>query len=129
MAIGIVGIIFLSRLHEAALGKPAAGWSPLRWRIQVAARKVARAQDQRDPETARSGVEPAPDRAELFRRPGDGFRVFESRRVGWPEVVRCRRLGRRPFVPSDHPIPENAAAPETLAGAGLRGPPPRTANQ
>jgi DNA-binding NarL/FixJ family response regulator len=30
MAIGIVGIIFLSRLHEATLGKPAAGWSPLR---------------------------------------------------------------------------------------------------
>jgi hypothetical protein len=51
-----------------------------RWRIQVAARKVARAQDQRSPETARSGAEPAPDRAELLRRPGDGFRVFESRR-------------------------------------------------
>ena len=71
---------------------------------------ITRAQDQRDPETARSGAEPAPDRAELSRRPGDGFRVFESRRDGWPEVVRCRRLGR----PGHHPTPENTLDPEHL---------------
>ena len=41
-----------------------------KWRNQVAARKVARAQDQRDPETARSGAEPAPD---LGKRSGACF--------------------------------------------------------
>src|ERR1035438_248568 len=76
-----------------------------RWRNQVAARKVARAQDQRDPETARSGAEPAPDRVELFRRPCDGLRVFEGRRDRRPEVVRCRRLGRRPFAAGGGPAP------------------------
>src|SRR5208283_4522187 len=90
---------------------------------------IIHAQDQRGPETARSGAEPAPDRAELFRRPGDGFRVSESRRGGWPAVVRRRRLGRRPFVAGDVPAPESTATAEAIAGAGLRRPAPRTANQ
>jgi hypothetical protein len=53
MAIGIVGIIFLSRLDEARWATSGKLVSTERWRIQVAARKVARAQDQRGPETAR----------------------------------------------------------------------------
>jgi len=108
MAIGILGIVFLSRLNVKHVGQISGGLdSTEKWRNRVAAREVARAQDQGSPEIGRSGAEPAPDRTELFGRPGDGFRVFESRRVGlyrgWlrrQEVVlrQEHRAGEKLFV-------------------------------
>src|ERR1022692_4055999 len=51
-----------------------------RWRSQVAARKVAHAQDQRSSQTSFPGSGTAPDSHQLCRRSGDGFRVPEDRR-------------------------------------------------
>src|ERR1039457_7321749 len=46
-----------------------------RWRSQVAARKVAHAQDRRSSQTSFPGAVTAPDSRQLCRRSGDGFRV------------------------------------------------------
>src|ERR1700682_669122 len=58
-----------------------------RWRIQVAARKVARAQNQGSPETARSAAEPASDRVELFGRLGDCMFAALSREAVFATAI------------------------------------------
>src|ERR1022692_2443730 len=100
-----------------------------KWRIQVAARKVARAQDQGSSETAGSGAVTAPDRAELCRRSGDGFGLPEGRRNGGVEKGRCRRLGRRPIVEGGGPLPGDTPKPGPSTRAGLRRDSPGVANQ
>ena len=97
MVIAIVGIIFLSRLHDrSALGKPAAGWPPLEGGgTKFAAREVVHAQDQRDSQTTFPGAVTTPDSHQLCRRSGDGFRIPEGRRGRRTEMAGDRRMGRR----------------------------------
>src|SRR5205814_6830560 len=90
------------------------------WRIPVAARKVAYAQDQGSFETARSGAVTAPDRAELCRRSGDGFRVPEGRRNSELEMGGRRRLGRRKIVEGGGSISGDTTKPDTSTRTGLR---------
>src|ERR1700687_2487211 len=100
-----------------------------RWRIQVAARKVARAQDQRSSKTAEFGAESAPDRAELCRRSGDGFGILEGRRNGWLGMGGGRRLGRRPIVEGGGSLSGDTSKPDSSTRAGLRRDSPGVANQ
>ena len=97
MVIGIVGIIFLSRLQSKRAGQAGGRLASTgRWRSQVAAREVAHAQDQRGSQTSFPGAVTAPDSRQLCRRSGDGFRLPEGRRGGRAEMAGHRRMGRRP---------------------------------
>src|ERR1035438_1358917 len=99
-----------------------------RWRIQVAARKVAHAQDQRSSQTSIPGAVTAPDSCQLCRRPGDGFRLPEDRRGGRAEMARHRRVERRPSDAGRRSVAGKTRPAKPVTRAGLRGYPPRVAN-
>ena len=129
MAIGIVGIIFLSRLHEARwANQRQAG---LHWKVEEPScrkRGCPCARSRKFSDFIPWGGHSARCR-QLCRRSGDGFRFPEDRRSGRAAMARHRRVERRPSDAGRRSVAGKTRPPKPVTRAGLRGNPPRTANQ